>query len=1220
MLLSKSYNRIPFPYDTSNILKDFFMTWMIPVLKYYKTSKPSLTNILHLPKRLNYKQYTKALKISWKEELQKEKPNFFRALLKVIKKDAFSIILTDILAFDSLLFQALIMIKVINYIEDPTSDDKIGIIWVVLFLLGTLIISMTLNVSSFRFSALIAVVKGLITRIIYKKLLKINLSAVLNNNSSAKILSVISSDLELLDSSFLIMFLCSFPLMMIGTLTIMIVYFGVSGLLGILVCIIQIPIIYFLSKPIEGYRGKIAEISDKRVKNIRMLIEGIRIVKIYGWESSQLNAIYEIRKLQNSQTFRKNFFISTITGVGYSGLASAFLVTFGSYVWFGNTLKVADVFAGTTVLYLAFIELNFLLSSGLIQLFLTIVTMKRFQEVLLLPEISGKIEGKELKVKVKNGSFIWSKIENIENNEDKTERELIDNAKQEVCLEKINFSINRGLMVVTGMVGSGKSSLLLALLGEMEQKEGSKKISDSISYIPDQPWLLPDTIRKNIILGDNFDENKYNKILEICCLEEDLRYLKYNDLSIVGDQGITLSGGQKARVALARALYKDSDVYLLDDPLSALDIKTGQKILFNIKKFYNEKIVILTSHQAWALEKADMILTLSHGVQEFWGTYEEFIKFYNLKKIEEYFGLENIQEKEKEEILEVEEAPIMEKIDGSFHFGMLYSFLKMGLSSHFITIVIILLFVSVSALNSGIGWWITYWVDANDQKNNFYVFIIIGFILASFIAGFLRSLIFSHAYLNSARVIHNKSLEALAYSPTSFYDQNPTGRILTRFTRDIIVIDEPLYETSSTFFSNTLEIIAITISIIIIVPYNLIILAIAVVGVYFLVKNLAILIKELRAIDLASKSYVLNIFNSTLHGISTIRAHNLQKKFSIEGKKDINRNIRAYFTYNCILLVFRTYTEFLATLISLANIVLIVLLRSQINPTLAALSLSLNVSMTGLVNIWAKGLIELNNLMSSPQRLFEYSELPNEGIMNSKNSYKIERGEIEFRDICLRYRPDLDLALNGLNIKIPAGCKLGIMGRTGAGKSSILVTLLRLANPESGVVLIDGKDYMNLGLADLRSQISVIPQSPVIFFSSIRENVDPFRIYSDEKIQETITSIGLGNSILKLQKGIHSIYGEEAFLSTGQKQLLCLARALVKDSKILIIDEATANVDKESEEIIHNSIKSMFEARTVLIIAHRLSTIKQCDKVAIISEGKCKHLITPREAEEYLGS
>ena len=373
-------------YDNSNLLKDLFMIWIKPIIRYYRKNSPCFSNILPLPKRLNFKNNADLLENYWMQETKNQNPSFSRALRKTIGRDIAKVFIADALSYDSLLLQALLMNQIIKFLEDPSYPISKGYSFVVLFLVSTFLLSMIMNLNNFRLSMMTTTIKGMISNLLYKKMLKIHFSSISNQDCTSKFLSLISSDLELLDSSFHIMYLCSFPIFIIGSFIIMGAFFKLSGVIGLLFIIIQVPLVYLLSKPVENYREKVASINDNRVRLIKMLIEGIRVVKVYGWEGPQLAKIFEYRKQQNSQLFRKNIYLSVVSGIGQSGFAIILLITFGSVVWYGGKLEAGEVFAGTTVLFLTFIQLNYILPEGLVQLFVTFATLNRVQEVLLIPE------------------------------------------------------------------------------------------------------------------------------------------------------------------------------------------------------------------------------------------------------------------------------------------------------------------------------------------------------------------------------------------------------------------------------------------------------------------------------------------------------------------------------------------------------------------------------------------------------------------------------------------------------------------------------------------------------------------------------------------------------------------------------------------------------------------------------------------------------------------
>ena len=1172
-----------FRYDSSNFFQDIVMTWMFPVIRYYHKIKPTLLNLLPIPNKLKYEIYLHKLETEWDEEKQKESPSFFMALLRVIGKDLLCIFLIDGIAWTALLIQCLLLIQVIDFIENPDYSQALGYLYSAIFILLNIIISLLLNYTIFRLHTIITSTKAIITQTLYKKILRLDLKSSHKADSGNKIISLISSDIELLDSTTQLMFLFSFPLFMIVSTIIMIVYFGLAGILGILAACIQIPIMYFLSKPIEKYREKIASISDQRIKLITSLIEGIRIVKLYGWESPFLNKVFAVRRKQIETIARRNIFIGLTSGIGQGGLAFVLLMTFGTYLWLGNTLRAGDVFAGSSVLYLAFIELNYLLPEGLIQFFLTLATMKRITESMMYHENSNS----------------YTKDKDTQKTENSQDR--LEGAFQ---LQNINIDVDKELTVIMGKVGCGKSVFLLALMKESKFLNFSQEIIGSISYTSDQPWIFPGTVRENIIIGSAYDPLKYSRVVNVCCLHKDFEQFKNGDLSLIADLGYTISGGQRARISLARALYKDSDIYLLDDPLSALDIEVGKRVLCGIKEFLIEKTVIISTHQGYALHYADKILIMEDGSQIFYGDYEAYSESENMNlhisdeaKVyeDDYF----LKEYEEDDL-------IIEQTYSSPPLSLYYKFLKFGTGSHLSVISVIILMVSLSVINSAVLWWIAYWTDSQNQSDPIFTLVVLGFIISLIVIGYAKSIYFSQIYLKSTEKLHNCALRAIAESPVVFFDLNPTGPLN----------DEILYQMIPVFLDESFEILRVCISISIIVPYNIPVFAALIVYQYFFIKYISPTVKELRGHDLISRGPVISIINSTLHGLSTIRCHNLEETFISKSYEAISTNMQAYFTYNTVMIFYRAYTEISSTFINLVNLIIILLLRGSINSVLAGLSLALNISMMGLVNVWSKNLIEISNYISSAQRLFEYSDLPDEGARNLPSTFAIQQGRIEFLQVCLRYRPQLPLALKGLSMTVRGGTTLGIMGRTGAGKSTIMSALLRTVEIESGRILLDGENYMNLGLNDLRSQISVIPQSPIIFLTSIRSNLDPFSLHSDLEVEEALRNSRLLDVVKKFNKGVDAVYGEEGHFSTGQKQLLCLARALLKNSKILVIDEATANVDKDSEEMIQQQIRNEAHSKTVLIIAHRVSTIQKCDNIAIIDDGKCVEFGEPSVLEE----
>ena len=462
--------------------------------------------------------------------------------------------------------------------------------------------------------------------------------------------------------------------------------------------------------------------------------------------------------------------------------------------------------------------------------------------------------------------------------------------------------------------------------------------------------------------------------------------------------------------------------------------------------------------------------------------------------------------------------------------------------------------------------------------------------------------------------LHNTALKSLALSPSVFFDKNPTGRLINRFSKDIGVVDGPLQHYLYEAISSSLFIIGSIITMIIIIPINLAILPLMFLNYFLILKYVAPLILEFRKIELIARGPMLSTINSALNGLPTLRCLKLQELFKAESEKHAENHMRAYITFHIFMRFIQFYSDLGASFIIVLNVILIVGISNYVSPDLAAFSLSSSVSLLGMSSIWSKNVVETSSNMSSAQRLLEFADLLPEGELEIDKEFKITKGFIEFQNVYMRYRPNFGLALSGLTCQIEAGHKIGIIGRTGAGKSSILQVLFRLINPESGTVYIDGQDFMQIGLHQLRGQMSVIPQSSVLFAASIRDNLDPFNHHTDEELIDVLNEVKLKDFVLDYDMGLYTeIKGDGINFSAGQKQLLCLARAILRNNKIVMMDEATANVDNETDRVIQETVKRKFIGCSLLIIAHRLRTIINSDKIIVIDKGICKEYATPLE-------
>ena len=479
---------------------------------------------------------------------------------------------------------------------------------------------------------------------------------------------------------------------------------------------------------------------------------------------------------------------------------------------------------------------------------------------------------------------------------------------------------------------------------------------------------------------------------------------------------------------------------------------------------------------------------------------------------------------------------------------------------------------------------------------------------------FFRNSLLLLPIIKSSEKLHNLALSGIAYTKSVYFDQNPTGRMLNRFAKDTSQMDEILLIYLGETINSSTLVLGNFIVIAIICPYILIVMGFMIIYFIFLFRYIARPNKALRRFELISKSPILSILNNSINGLCTLRCFNLNKMFIKEMKNTVELNIKSYISFQMSLRCLQLYVDIGPNIMSIINIIILVCIRDTLQPGLAGMSISLSVIIMGYAGYLFRTIIETDNYMASPQRLFEYKNLPNEGELESKTNFKIKHGKIEVLNLFMKYRDNYDFALKNLSFTIEPKIKAGIVGRTGAGKSSIMQVLFRIINPQKGSIYIDGQDYMKAGLHEIRKEMSVIPQSAVLFIASLKDNLDPFHQHSDSKIMSILKKVRLGDLVEQLPQGLNTIINAKGLsLSAGQKQLVCLARAIIRKNKIVMIDEATANVDIETDEFIQSQLLKRFKRSTVLIIAHRLRTVIESDWIIVMDQGTSKEAGRPKD-------
>ena len=811
----------------------------------------------------------------------------------------------------------------------------------------------------------------------------------------------------------------------------------------------------------------------------------------------------------------------------------------------------------------------------------------------------------------------------------------------------------------------------------MEKVNGDIIINGSLAYVSQVSWIQNGTVRDNVLFGSNYNEYAYNKTIESCGLKDDLLSLPAGDATEIGSKGINLSGGQKQRVALCRAVYKNADIYIFDDPLSAVDANVGLHIFNNcINKHLINKTRILVLNQAHLLNHCDYIYALDQGQIVEHGTFNQLInnkqgKVYQL--LISYLNSLNQERNNKltindlinkkniiNEIMESKQAnkhskgtsttitnnnnkkkkdamnityktngPIMntndiddnariiskeEIFEGRVSWKTYFTHLKkMGKYKYLPYFIIALILQQLLALYPTFfyGSWAK---NSYQEDDTFYILNLTYVMIALIIVLLARGISWAYSTITAGIHYHNNALSSILHAPNTFYDTTPIGRILNRFADDINALDTSLPLALLFVFIMVTYVIGTLISVAVANPLFIIGAFIAMLAFSFIQRRYATAAIALQRLENVTRSPVYDHFSETLLGLSTIRAFNIKEQFITDNITKLNVYIQTSFLYKILFHWVRMRTSLLQASLILIATLLIVHRADHLSPQLAGAALVLIIAFGGLLNFLVQQLTTAQSKLNIVERLEYYSnEIEQEPNWYSNNLQQLNlknwpsKGIIEFKNVSMKYRNNLEPAITNLNFIINSHEKIGIAGRTGSGKSTIMLCLLRMYELSQGQILIDNIDISTIGLHDLRQKIAIIPQDPVIFSGTIRSNLDPFNDYTDQEIWNGLKEVNLDEYVAKLDDNLDAQvleYGSN--LSVGQRQLLCIVRVLLKKPQILLMDEATSSIDQKTDILIQNIVKEKFKNATIITIAHRLNTIMDSDKILILDQGQIK--------------
>ncbi|KAL6945160.1 hypothetical protein ACO0QE_002606 [Hanseniaspora vineae] len=1319
------------PLKTWNLLNTVFFGWCFRLLQvgYKRTIQPN--DLMRINNEYLVENLYNEFLINWEESLERKrkrklegKPDpkyehysILVVLLKTFKWRYGYAIFSMIIANLAVAFTPLVSKHLIAFVAEKQVVPGLKLNKGVGYAIATIVLMIIIAIFSaqgmFNASLVGAQIRSILTKALLQKSFKLS-SKGKHEFPLSKITTIATTDTSRVEIGFTEHpMIWGFPGAIIVTIYLLIYNIGPVALVGLGYFLVSLGVTVWGFTFVMGFREIANQFTDARVNFVRDIINALKIIKFYAWEDAYLKLIAEKRKREINQVRKMQSYQAVVIAYSVMVPTIASLITFLCLYQIKHGNKSAAAVFSSLALFKVLSGQMFIIPQALSSTVDALVGMKRVQACLLAEEAEEGQESeipclnKENAIELDRCTYEWEVFEDaeesnsdenldekntVENNNDKLEKNSIENsmsAKDEEepidkpvfnGLHDITLNIRRGeFIVVTGSIGTGKSSLLLAMTHLMKQLSGEYRQNGEL-LLCGQPWVQNATIRDNITFGSDYDEKKYKNVLDICSLRPDLKILEAGDLTEIGERGINLSGGQKARINLGRTVYRSADIYLFDDILSAVDAKVGKHIMEKcIMGELKNKTRLLATHQLNLIKDADRIIFLGTDGSLTIDTMDNLLlskpEFANLmanattsKKDNKESNFKDAEEEEEEEEVQRKEIQMKniksendefsvdiaydekqalikgqlidkeERAVNSISFDVYKKYLVAGAGSFWLIATCLFFFADISNtfMDLFASVWLSFWNEMKwkNRSKGFYMGLYALWTVLSFFLTLGECLIILKVGLRSSRNLHNSAIKRVLHAPMSFIDVTPLGRILNRFTKDMDVLDSQLPISILIAMYSIVQIGGIIIMCIIYIPWFAISLPPFILFFLIIFDHYQSSAREVKRLEAVQRSFVFNNFNEVLSGLDTIKSYKLTDAFLRKNDFLTDKQNEATVMYMGL----QKWSSVWIVLISVCLSTVIIFLCISRTFSIGAASTGLLLNYVLELAEALKGLLyettQLENYMNSVERVVTYTtDLPQEKAYHIAEMKPAENwpqeAHITFENVSLSYRPGLPLVLKNFNVDVKGGEKIGICGRTGAGKSTIMSALYRLVELSSGRVLIDGVDISKIGLYDLRSKLSIIPQEAILFKGDIKRNLDPFDESTDEELWDALVKGGAIEAselnAVKQQKVVEgsknnemhkfhlyqNVDDEGANFSLGERQLLTLARALVRKSKILILDEATSSVDYETDAKIQAKIAEGFSHSTILCIAHRLKTIVKYDKILVLDKGEVKEFDTP---------
>ncbi|KAE9112320.1 Multidrug resistance-associated protein 1 [Phytophthora fragariae] len=1126
--------------------------------------------------------------------------------------------LASVLTTACVLFAPAVLHHVIDAFAAPTLELPSLALWLAAFFASRLFIALVTPHVDFQLQLMVFRLAVALRALLFEKTMRRSIQSR-SDDKAVDIANIYSADIDrVIYVASEINMLWLLPIQ-IGVVVYMLYdVLDVAAFAGLVVIALSMLMAFFFTKKTSGSYKKLMRRKDERMKLVKEVFGAIQIVKLNAWEGKFEDKLLALRELEMKALAR---FVYSMCGSIFVLWASPLFVSTVSFAVYtlamDRLLTAARVFTAIA-LFNALRDPLRDFPSIIQQCLQAKISLDRMSDYLALHEVdtSSVIHdyastSADVAIALEHGTFAWN-----------------DDAAP--VLTDVNFSVKKGdLVVVHGPVGSGKSSLCSALLGEMEKIEGKVSVNGKVAYYAQQPWIQNLTIRENILLGQAFDDSKYQHVLDACGLLPDLEQFPAGDATEIGQKGINLSGGQKARVSLARACYSDADVFILDSPLAAVDVVVQSAIFSQcICGLLAEKTVVLVTHNLDVIAPGAVNgkISVSGGQVAFERQDTQHGRTHFARQVslhdekESSKGSEFIDKSLKDSGRLVEDE---EREEGRVSAAVFWQYFNAmgGLKVMVLLIVIQSLWQGCQV---GSDLWLSHWTgqkgnvyDASRTEYNMSVYALLG--AGSALMVLARAVTTAAAGLRASRDLFRLLAHALLYAPLRFFDANPIGRILNRFGGDVASVETDIpFATGSllvaiffTFFQLATAIYIVQVLVVFNIPLAYLYIKFA---KFYLMPS-----REISRLVKVASSPVLSHISQAEEGVTTIRAfgpeyveRTISENFA---RNDVNA--RAWFSDFVVVMWFQIRMELVACGVVMAVVSCLVYLHDYLSPGLVGVAftyaLSIDSRLARLVHVWSWLEIE----MTSPERIMAYASIPPEG---QQSILPIEptqpwpnAGKITFENVVFSYKQSGKPVLKGLSFDIRKNEKIGIVGRTGAGKSSLIMALFRINELVSGRILIDGVDIATMPLRTLRSNLSIIPQSPVLFKGSLRAYMDPFDEFTDAGIWSALEKVDMKTQVSALEGQLAYELSENGEnFSVGERQMLCMARALLTRSRIVVMDEATASIDHATEKKLQEMIKRDFQDATVLTIAHRLGTVLDSDRIMVLSDGRVVEFDSPR--------